>query len=119
MDGSVAGQKLQPGQRTPTHGVKGTGKPNGQKAVCCQKGQPIKQAPAKAAAATKNVKKTKKGKHHQHDLIVTINLVSRKRIESVGPTRNYSIFSVNKFNKRFILKFLKDAVQRLHLLKRI
>lgn len=82
-DGSVA-QKLQAGQRTPTHGAKNVGpktpgKP-GQKPVAAQKGQPIKQAPAKAAAAAaavpRTTKKTKKGKHHQHDLIVTINLVS-------------------------------------------
>lgn len=82
-DGStIASQKLQAGQRTPTHGPKNaagkpTGKP-GQKPVAAQqKGQPIKQAPAKvaAAAATKNTKKTKKGKHHQHDLLVTIDLV--------------------------------------------
>lgn len=90
MDGSgVAGQKLQTGQRTPTHGVKGAGgqtkgagKPNAQKTACSQKGQPIKQAPAKvaAAAATKTVKKPKKGKHHQHDLIVTINLVRKYKL---------------------------------------
>lgn len=77
--GGVTGQKLQPGQRTPTHGVKGQAKcaGHGQKVACSQKGQPIKQAPAKvaAAAATKSMKKPKKGKHHQHDLIVTINLV--------------------------------------------
>ncbi|XP_049818081.1 calmodulin-beta isoform X2 [Aethina tumida] len=82
-DGStIASQKLQAGQRTPTHGPKNaagkpTGKP-GQKPVAAQqKGQPIKQAPAKvaAAAATKNTKKTKKGKHHQHDLLVTIDLI--------------------------------------------
>lgn len=82
-DGSgIGGQKLQAGQRTPTHGPKGaqskaTGKPT-QKPTG-QKGQPIKQAPAKVAAAAviKTTKKTKKGgKHHQHDLIVTIDLVS-------------------------------------------
>ncbi|XP_023312077.1 calmodulin-like isoform X1 [Anoplophora glabripennis] len=78
-DGSHVGQKPT-GQRTPTHGPKNAGsktpgKP-GQKPVTAQKGQPIKQAPAKVAAAavTKTTKKTKKGKHHQHDLIVTINL---------------------------------------------
>lgn len=76
-------QKLQAGQRTPTHTAKNTvpktpGKP-GQKPVAAQKGQPIKQAPAKVAAAAvpRTTKKTKKGKHHQHDLIVTINLVSQ------------------------------------------
>lgn len=85
-DGSVINaQKLQSGQRTPTHGAKNAGpktpcKP-GQKPVAAQKGQPIKQAPAKVAAAAaaavpRTTKKTKKGKHHQHDLIVTINLVS-------------------------------------------
>jgi hypothetical protein len=79
-DGHVA-QKLQAGQRTPTHGSKNgppktPSKPSQKNAA--QKGQPIKQAPAKAAAAAvnKTTKKTKKGKHHQHDLIVTINLVS-------------------------------------------
>ncbi|XP_068913946.1 calmodulin-like isoform X1 [Tenebrio molitor] len=77
-DGHVA-QKLQAGQRTPTHGSKNgppktPSKPSQKNAA--QKGQPIKQAPAKAAAAAvnKTTKKTKKGKHHQHDLIVTINL---------------------------------------------
>ncbi|XP_008197239.1 neo-calmodulin isoform X2 [Tribolium castaneum] len=77
-DGHVA-QKLQAGQRTPTHGAKNgppktPSKPSQKNAA--QKGQPIKQAPAKAAAAAvnKTAKKTKKGKHHQHDLIVTINL---------------------------------------------
>lgn len=72
-DGSIVGQKLQAGQRTPTHGPKGK---STQKATG-QKGQPIKQAPAKVAAAAviKTTKKTKKGKHHQHDLIVTIDLV--------------------------------------------
>ncbi|XP_063916117.1 calmodulin-beta-like isoform X1 [Zophobas morio] len=77
-DGHVA-QKLQAGQRTPTHGPKNgppktPSKPSQKSAA--QKGQPIKQAPAKAAAAAvnKTTKKTKKGKHHQHDLIVTINL---------------------------------------------
>ncbi|XP_072376559.1 calmodulin-alpha-like isoform X2 [Diabrotica undecimpunctata] len=79
-DGSGHIAQKQAGQRTPTHGPKNTGpktpcKP-GQKPAVAQKGQPIKQAPAKVAAAavTKNTKKTKKGKHHQHDLIVTINL---------------------------------------------
>ncbi|KAG5880816.1 hypothetical protein JTB14_027982 [Gonioctena quinquepunctata] len=73
-DGGHIAQK-QAGQRTPTHGPKTPCKP-GQKPVVSQKGQPIKQAPAKVAAAavTKTTKKTKKGKHHQHDLIVTINL---------------------------------------------
>ncbi|KAJ8923113.1 hypothetical protein NQ315_001666 [Exocentrus adspersus] len=74
-DGSGhVGQKSS-GQRTPTHGPKNAGaKTPGKPAA--QKGQPIKQAPAKVAAAAvaKNTKKTKKGKHHQHDLIVTINL---------------------------------------------
>lgn len=83
-DGSLVTQKLQAGQRTPTHGPKGQQGKNqvvkpGQKPTA-QKGQPIKQAPAKAAAAAaaaaiKPVKK-KKGKHHQHDLLVTIDLVS-------------------------------------------
>lgn len=73
-------QKLQAGQRTPTHGAKnGPPKtPSKSQKNAAQKGQPIKQAPAKAAAAavTKTTKTKKKGKHHQHDLIVTINLVS-------------------------------------------
>ncbi|CAH1136121.1 unnamed protein product [Ceutorhynchus assimilis] len=56
--------------RTPTHGAKGPKTPS--KSATQQKGQPIKQAPAKIDAGKK--KKTKKGKHHQHDLIVTINL---------------------------------------------
>ncbi|KAK9696251.1 EF-hand domain pair [Popillia japonica] len=80
-DGSV-GQKSQC-PRTPTHGPKsaqqkGQGKPPAQKAPAQQKGQPIKQAPAKAAAAvaTKTNKKPKKGKHHQHDLIVKINIMT-------------------------------------------
>ncbi|GJQ83704.1 hypothetical protein Trydic_g592 [Trypoxylus dichotomus] len=81
-DGSV-GHVAQKSQcpRTPTHGSKNAqqktqGKPPAQKAPAQQKGQPIKQAPAKAAAAvtTKNNKKPKKGKHHQHDLIVKINI---------------------------------------------
>ncbi|CAH0563823.1 unnamed protein product [Brassicogethes aeneus] len=62
--------------RTPTHGPK-TGKP-AQKPAVSQKGQQIKQAPAKVQAAAqannKTVNKKKKGKHHQHDLSVTINL---------------------------------------------
>lgn len=79
MDGSHGAQKLQAGQRTPTHGPKNaSGKPGvkpGQKPGT-QKGQPIKQAPAKVAAtAANNKKKSKKGKHHQHDLHVTIDLV--------------------------------------------
>lgn len=81
--GVIGGQKLQAGQKTPTHGPKGaqsktTGKPT-QKSTA-QKGQPIKQAPAKvaAAAANKNNKKNKKGNNNrnQPDLIVTIDLVS-------------------------------------------
>ncbi|XP_031353269.1 calmodulin-A-like isoform X2 [Photinus pyralis] len=80
VDGGHVGQKLQAGQRTPTHGPKSAGaktaaKPGPKPAA--QKGQPIKQAPAKAAAtaANKSMKKPKKGgKHHQHDLIVNIDL---------------------------------------------
>ncbi|KAF7265735.1 hypothetical protein GWI33_020818 [Rhynchophorus ferrugineus] len=81
-DGS--GHVTQPRPRTPTHASKGGPKTpckTSQKPVAAQqKGQPIKQAPAKveAAAAAKKTKKPKKGKHHQHDLIVTINLVSVK-----------------------------------------
>ncbi|XP_076249908.1 calmodulin-alpha-like isoform X2 [Rhynchophorus ferrugineus] len=77
-DGS--GHVTQPRPRTPTHASKGGPKTpckTSQKPVAAQqKGQPIKQAPAKveAAAAAKKTKKPKKGKHHQHDLIVTINL---------------------------------------------
>ncbi|XP_060523392.1 calmodulin-A-like isoform X2 [Cylas formicarius] len=79
-DGSGhVGQKHQTGPRTPTHGPKGAGPKTPCKtknqAAAQQKGQPIKQAPAKieAAAAIKKTKKPKK-KNHQHDLIVTINL---------------------------------------------
>ncbi|XP_017786669.1 PREDICTED: calmodulin-beta-like isoform X2 [Nicrophorus vespilloides] len=88
-DGSVGhvGQKQGSGPRTPTHGSKGGQQKGsvkqGQKPATQQKGQLIKQAPAKAASAVvttptsttvKNTKNKKKGKHHQHDLIVTINL---------------------------------------------
>lgn len=81
VDGSGhVGQKLQAGQKTPTHGAKNaTGKTpsKGAPKQASQKGQAIKQAPAKVAAtaANKSVKQKKKGgKHHQHDLIVTIDL---------------------------------------------
>ncbi|XP_066140682.1 calmodulin-like isoform X2 [Euwallacea fornicatus] len=75
-DGS--GHVTQQRPRTPTHGAKGGPKTpckSSQKQVNAQqKGQPIKQAPAKIEAAGKKNKKSKKGKHHQHDLIVTIDL---------------------------------------------
>ncbi|KAF5306856.1 hypothetical protein FQA39_LY00086 [Lamprigera yunnana] len=81
VDGSGhVAQKLQTGQRTPTHGPKNASGKAPAKPVqkqAAQKGQPIKQAPAKAAAtaANKSMKQKKKGgKHHQHDLIVTIDL---------------------------------------------
>lgn len=78
-------QKLASGQKTPTLGQKGSQqkvnvKP-GQKPAA-QKGQPKQQAPAKQAAAAVQAaqnkpRKSKKGhKHQQHDLIVTIDLVS-------------------------------------------
>ncbi|XP_050316095.1 calmodulin-beta-like isoform X1 [Anthonomus grandis grandis] len=75
-DGS--GHVSQPRPRTPTHGANKGGPKTpcktAQKQVTAQqKGQPIKQAPAKVEAVKKTNKK-KKGKHHQHDLIVTINL---------------------------------------------
>ncbi|KAL1494516.1 hypothetical protein ABEB36_010102 [Hypothenemus hampei] len=63
--------------RTPTHGAKGGPKTpckTSQKQTAQQKGQPIKLPPAKVEAAGKKQKKPKKGKHHQHDLIVTIDL---------------------------------------------
>nr|XP_022916372.1 calcium-binding protein 4-like isoform X2 [Onthophagus taurus] len=83
-DGSV-GQKNLGGPRTPTHGANKQNKNHGKSLQklpqAQQKGQPIKQAPAKAAVTAavatvpiKNNKKSKKGKHNQHDLIVTINL---------------------------------------------
>ncbi|XP_048519665.1 uncharacterized protein LOC125503411 isoform X1 [Dendroctonus ponderosae] len=69
----------QPRPRTPTHGAKGGPKTpckSSQKQLNVQqKGQPIRQAPAKVDAGLKKTKKTKKGKHHQPDLIVTIDLV--------------------------------------------
>lgn len=89
-DGTIVSQKLQAGQRTPTHGPKNaqsktTGKPVPKSTA--QKGQPIKQAPAKAAAAAAATTKTKKpkkgGKHHQHDLIVTIDLVSYRCFRTI------------------------------------
>ncbi|XP_019758647.2 neo-calmodulin isoform X2 [Dendroctonus ponderosae] len=68
----------QPRPRTPTHGAKGGPKTpckSSQKQLNVQqKGQPIRQAPAKVDAGLKKTKKTKKGKHHQPDLIVTIDL---------------------------------------------
>lgn len=77
-DGS--GHVTQPRPRTPTHGAKGGPKTpcksSQKQGTAQQKGQPIKQAPAKVDAVGKKTKKTKKGKHHQHDLIVTIDLVS-------------------------------------------
>lgn len=83
VDGSThVSKNLQAGQRTPTHGPKSAAGKTPAKPVqkqAAQKGQPIKQAPAKAAATANNksMKKPKKGgKHHQHDLIVTIDLVS-------------------------------------------
>ncbi|KAF4526498.1 hypothetical protein B566_EDAN013786 [Ephemera danica] len=73
-------QKGQAGQKgTPTTGSKGSqGKTTGQKPAqkpTAQKGQV--KAPPKAASANKPGKKNKKGqRHQQHDLIVTIDLVS-------------------------------------------
>uniref|UniRef100_A0AAR5PC58 EF-hand domain-containing protein n=1 Tax=Dendroctonus ponderosae TaxID=77166 RepID=A0AAR5PC58_DENPD len=75
-DGSA--HVTQPRPRTPTHGAKGGPKTpckSSQKQLNVQqKGQPIRQAPAKVDAGLKKTKKTKKGKHHQPDLIVTIDL---------------------------------------------
>ena len=72
-------QKGQAGQKTPVAGQKSgqtkTAQKPAQKPPTAQKGQ-VKTQPK--AAAVKGGKKTKKGqRHQQHDLIVTINLVSR------------------------------------------
>jgi hypothetical protein len=71
-------QKGQAGQKTPVASQKGgqtkTSQKPTQKPPTAQKGQ-VKTQPK--AAAVKGGKKTKKGqRHQQHDLIVTINLVS-------------------------------------------
>jgi hypothetical protein len=77
--GGHVNQKGQAGQKTPVAGqksgqTKAAQKP-AQKPPTAQKGQ-VKTQPK--AAAVKGGKKTKKGqRHQQHDLIVTINLVSR------------------------------------------
>ena len=76
--GGHVNQKGQAGQKTPVASQKGgqtkaVQKP-AQKPPTAQKGQ-VKTQPK--AAAVKGGKKTKKGqRHQQHDLIVTINLVS-------------------------------------------
>ena len=76
-------QKGQAGQKTPVASqksgqTKAAQKP-AQKPPTAQKGQ-VKTQPK--AASVKGGKKTKKGqRHQQHDLIVTINLVSRPKHE--------------------------------------
>nr|CAI5831613.1 unnamed protein product [Callosobruchus analis] len=79
-DGSSTASKNLGGPRTPTKCGPGGGQKGGSgksQVIGQQKGQPVKQAPAKAAVQqVKPPGKKKKGKHHQHDLIVTINLVS-------------------------------------------
>jgi len=77
--GGHVNQKGQAGQKTPVASqksgqTKAAQKP-AQKPPTAQKGQ-VKTQPK--AAAVKGGKKSKKGqRHQQHDLIVTINLVSR------------------------------------------
>ncbi|VEN57506.1 unnamed protein product, partial [Callosobruchus maculatus] len=77
-DGSSTASKTLGGPRTPTKCGPGGGQKGGSgksQVIGQQKGQPVKQAPAKAAVQqVKPPGKKKKGKHHQHDLIVTINL---------------------------------------------
>jgi hypothetical protein len=77
--GGHVNQKGQAGQKTPVAGQKSgqtkTAQKPAQKPPTAQKGQ-VKTQPK--AASVKGGKKTKKGqRHQQHDLIVTINLVSR------------------------------------------
>jgi hypothetical protein len=76
--GGHVNQKGQAGQKTPVASQKGGQTKAAQKPVqkppTAQKGQ-VKTQPK--AASVKGGKKTKKGqRHQQHDLIVTINLVS-------------------------------------------
>lgn len=123
-DGSHA-QKLQSGQKTPVLGQKGApAKPPGAKPgqkPAAQKGQPKPQAPAKVAAASaaKPGKKPKKGhKHQQHDLIVTIDLVSiLELLIQVYYTRGFQPFLLTTriFRKYFVApqgkKFKKNLMK--------
>jgi hypothetical protein len=85
--GGHVNQKGQAGQKTPVASQKGgqtkTAQKPAQKPPTAQKGQ-VKTQPK--AAAVKGGKKTKKGqRHQQHDLIVTINLVSRRCSALIRP----------------------------------